>query len=186
MTDEKIIDLYWARSEKAIEETDRAYGRYFDSIAYGILKNREDAKETVNDTYLAAWNSMPPERPGHLKAFLGAITRRLSINRAEYNQARKRGGGEYTLVLDELAECVSGGDEPSASLEEKELAALISQFLYTLPLKARAVFVARYFNAMKTEEIAKRYGMREGSVLKTLSRARSKLHIYLTDRGYSV
>ena len=104
MTDEKIIELYLARAEAAIEETDRAYGRYFRSVAYGILWDEEDAEETVNDAYLKAWNIIPPERPNYLKAFLARITRQLSINRLEQNTAQKRGAGQYALILDELAE----------------------------------------------------------------------------------
>ena len=102
MTDERIVELYWQRSEKAIEETDKAYGRYFHYIAYGILHDDEDAKETVNDTYFKAWHTIPPQRPNPLKTFLGRITRQLSINRLEAANAQKRGGGQYTIALEEL------------------------------------------------------------------------------------
>ena len=111
MTDEKSVELYWERSEEAIKETDKQYGRYFHYIAKEILQDEEDAKEIVNDTYLKAWNSIPPERPNPLKAFLGRITRQLSLNRLEQNKAQKRGGGQYLLALDELAECLPSKDE---------------------------------------------------------------------------
>ena len=183
MTDEKIIDLYWARSEQAIEETDRAYGRYFNSIAYGILKNQEDAKETVNDTYLAAWNSMPPERPRHLKAFLGAVTRRLSINRAEYNQARKRGGGEYTLVLDELAECVSGNENLAESVA---LQNALNGFLRNLKPEPRRVFILRYWHMRSVAELADELGMSESRVKSMLMRTRKSLKKYLVQEGFVI
>jgi RNA polymerase sigma-70 factor (ECF subfamily) len=183
MTDEKIIDLYWARSEKAIEETDRAYGRYFTSIAYGILKNQEDAKETVNDTYLAAWNSMPPERPRHLKAFLGAVTRRLSINRAEYNRAKKRGGGEYTLVLDELAECVSGSEDLAESVA---LQNALNGFLRNLKPEPRRVFILRYWHMRSVEELATELGMSESRVKSMLMRTRKSLKKYLVQEGFVI
>ena len=100
MTDERIVALFWERSETAIAETDTAYGHYFHYIAFGILGSDEDAKEIVNDTYLKAWNTIPPQRPNHLKAFLGRITRQLSINRLEHNSAQKRAGSQYQFALD--------------------------------------------------------------------------------------
>lgn len=184
--DGALVAMYENRDEAAIIETEQRYGAYCLSLARGIVSDEHEARACLNEALLRVWHSVPPQKPQSLRLYLARIVRNLAFNQYKASHSEKRGGYAAALPLDELAECVSGGDEPSASLEEKELAALISQFLYTLPLKARAVFVARYFGAMKTEEIAKRYGMREGSVLKTLSRARSKLRSYLTDRGYSV
>ena len=110
MKDEAIIELYFARAEEAIRETELSYGQYCRSLAYGILRNHEDAEETVNDAYLKTWASIPPQRPANLKGFLGRITRQLSLNRLEKNTAAKRGGGTYALALDELAECIPGGN----------------------------------------------------------------------------
>ena len=106
MDDEKIVQLYWNRDEQAIPATAQKYGNYCTSIAKNIIGNLEDAEECVNDTYLNAWNSMPPHRPGVLSTFLGKIVRNLSFNRYKYNTADKRGGGELPLVLDELSDLV--------------------------------------------------------------------------------
>ena len=106
MNDAGIIDLYWQRSERAIPETENAYGRYCHTVAYNLLRNAEDAEESVNDTWLAAWNAMPPERPNSLKAFLGRITRNISVTRLRRSGSQKRGGGEASLAIDELSECL--------------------------------------------------------------------------------
>ena len=106
MEDSAIIDLYWAREERALSETDTKYGGYCRSIAHNILKNREDSEECVSDTWLHAWNAMPPQRPSILSSFLGRITRNLSFDRCRRQNAEKRGGGSLPLALDELSECV--------------------------------------------------------------------------------
>ena len=164
MTDEKIVELYWERSEEAIKETDKQYGRYFHNIAKEILQDEEDAKEIVNDTYLKAWNSIPPERPKPLKAFLGRITRQLSINRLERNKAQKRGGGQYLLALDELAECIpdSSGSKDFAS--DIDLSDTINRFLRGLPIEQRRVFIKRYWYMSSIADTA-------ASLLSVLSRA---------------
>ena len=112
MDDEMIVQLYWERSENAITETDRKYGAYCNSIAYGILRDKEDAEESVSDTYLDAWNSMPPHHPSILATFLGKITRRISIDRWRSKNRLKRGGGEVVLALEELEQCIVGGHSP--------------------------------------------------------------------------
>lgn len=109
MDDKQIVDLYWARSETAIEETEKKYGRYCHYIAYQILYNDEDAKEIVNDTYLKTWNTVPPQRPDPLKPYVGTISRQLSLNRYEAQNTQKR-GGQVPLVLDELSECIPDND----------------------------------------------------------------------------
>ena len=106
MEDSAIIDLYWARQERALEETDRKYGSYCWTIAHNILKNRQDTEECVNDTWLKAWNAMPPHRPAILSSFLGTITRNLSLDRYQAGRTGKRGGGRVTVALDELEDCI--------------------------------------------------------------------------------
>ena len=120
MDDERIIDLYWQRDERAIDETDIKYGPLCSSIAYGILSNPEDTEECVSDTYMAAWNSLPPQRPRLLRAYLGRITRNLSLNRLRNGSARKRGGGELNLIYEEMENCLAAENGPEKSLEEKE------------------------------------------------------------------
>ncbi|MBQ9080756.1 MAG: sigma-70 family RNA polymerase sigma factor [Clostridia bacterium] len=184
MTDEQIVNLYWERSEQAIRETEKAYGRYFHHIARGILGDDEDAKEIVNDTYLKAWNSIPPERPNPLRAFLGRVTRQLAINRVELNSAQKRGGGEYVAVLDELGECISDGEEDmSSSLALREV---LNQFLRSLPNEARRVFIKRYWYMLSIRDIAEEYGMSESRVKSQLMRTRQKLRIKLEHEGFDV
>ena len=121
MNDQSILELYWNRNESAIRETSKRYGTYCFSIAHNILKNREDSDECVNDTWLHAWNAIPPARPGRLASYLGRITRNLSINRYKLAHAKKRGGGVVTVALEELMECIPDGQEPCGMLELEEL-----------------------------------------------------------------
>ena len=186
MTDEKIVELYWERSEAAIEETKKAYGRYFHYIAYGILRNDEDSEEIVNDTYWKAWKIIPPERPNPLKAFLGRITRQLALNRLELNQAQKRGGGQYTLVLEELAECISNGNDGADVAETIALRDCLNDFLRSLPLEARRVFIKRYWYMNSILEIAEAFSMSESKVKSLLMRTRKKLKKYLSKEGFEV
>ena len=182
MTDEAIVDLFWQRSEKAIEETDKRYGRYFHYIANGILQNDEDSKEIVNDTYLKAWKNIPPERPINLKAFLGRITRQLSLNRLEKNRAQKRGGGELTLAIDELSEVIADeNDEDSLSVDE--LTRIINSFLRSLSQKERRVFIKRYWHMNSISQISKDFSFSESKVKSMLFRTREKLRQYLIKEG---
>ena len=121
MEDTEIVNMYWARNSNAIQETETKYGSYCRSIARNILGNNEDVEECVNDTYLNAWNSIPPHRPKMLSTFLGKITRNISFDRYRYNHTEKRGGGEIKLILDELAECVSGNESVENEVEKNEL-----------------------------------------------------------------
>mgnify|MGYP005967171175 CR=1 FL=1 len=139
MDDRMIIDLYWARSEDAISETDKKYGRFCYGLSFNILGDSLDAEECVSDTYMAAWDAMPPHRPGLLKAFLGKLSRRIAISRWRGKNAAKR-KGMTELVLDELSDCVPGGCSPAEELELKELAAVIDGFLRSLPEAERLVF----------------------------------------------
>lgn len=181
-----IIELYWSRDESAITATSEKYGAYCRSVAMNILRSAEDAEECVSDTWLGAWNSMPPNRPSVLRTFLGRITRNLSFNKYKRDRAEKRGGGETAAVLDELAECVSGSESPEQELSRKELVTEINGFLGKLTAKKRGIFVSRYWYAESVSEIAKRHGMSETNVSVTLSRLRSQLRAHLTERGYEI
>lgn len=182
MTDEKIVELYWQRSENAIEETDKAYGRYFHYIAYGILHDDEDAKETVNDTYLKAWQIIPPQRPNPLKSFLGRITRQLSINRLESASAQKRGGGQYTLALEELGECIPADGEDLGDLTA--LRDCINRFLRSLPGQQRRIFIRRYWHTHSVSQIASDLHISESKVKTSLMRSREKLKRLLEKEGF--
>lgn len=186
MEDAEIVQLYWDRDQSAIVETAAKYGKYCTCIAKNILGNDEDAEECVNDTYMNAWDSIPPHRPNNLSTFLGKITRNLSFNRYKYNKADKRGGSEISSVLDELGECVHGNCDVEKEIEYKELVKAIETFLDTLPAGKRRIFVCRYWYTESISEIAKQFNMRENTVSMTLNRIRAKLRKYLAERGYAL
>lgn len=183
MNDNDIIQLYWNRDEQAIEVTSDKYGHYCKAIARNILGNEEDAEECVNDTYLNAWNAMPTHWPNQLSAFLGKITRNLSFNKYKHTKAEKRNAG-ITLVLDELAECISDENTIEQVIDHQELVNAINLFVRDLSLEKRNMFVRRYWYADSVSSIAKDYGMLQGSVSKTLERIRKQLAVYLTERGF--
>lgn len=186
MDDAKIVQLYWDRSELAIPATADKYGSYCTSIAQNILGSHGDAEECVNDTYWNAWNSMPPHRPLILSTFLGKITRNLSLNRYKHNTAHKRGGSQAALVMDEIAELVSGTDSVEQEIDRKELTKAIDTFLRTLSAEKRAIFVRRYWYFDNVSDIAFRFGMTENHVSVTLNRLRLKLRNYLLERGFEL
>lgn len=175
MEDAGIVSLYWDRSEQAIVETDRKYGAYCFSISYNILTNREDAQECVSDTYMAAWRAMPPKKPGILSAFLGKITRCISLDRWKSRSAYKRGGGEVMLALEELEDCLSGGETPEEALLRRETVKELNRFLEALPKIERQVFLCRYWYLDSVKDIAQRFGFTEGKVTSMLHRTRKKL-----------
>lgn len=183
MKDHEIIDLYWAREEQAIQESERQYGRYCYSIAYNILSDREDSDECVNDTWLRAWNAMPPSRPGRLSLFLGTITRNLSFDKWKRKKAKKRGMGEMELALDELIECVPSVRSTEEEVEAAELERLINLFLHTLPERECNIFLRRYWYVESYADIAKRYAMNMNTVKTSLFRSRRKLKDYLEEEG---
>ncbi|MBQ9107181.1 MAG: RNA polymerase sigma factor [Clostridia bacterium] len=186
MVDEKIVELYWQRDERAIRETRMKYGRYCYSIAYNILHNTEDAQECENDTYLGAWNSMPPQRPSLLSSFLGAISRRVSLDRWRRKNAAKRGGGETAISLTELEECIPSGKSIEESVDTARLAELISLFLQTLPEDESMVFLRRYWYFDSIDMIRKRFGYGESKVKMILFRTRQKLLERLEKEGVFV
>ena len=186
MNDAGIIDLYWQRSERAIPETENAYGPYCHTVAYNLLRNAEDAEESVNDTWLAAWNAMPPQRPSILSSFLGRITRNLSFDRCRRQNAEKRGGGSLPLALDELSECVPAPGRVEQALEARELAEAIDRFLRTLPERECSIFLRRYWYVDSVQDIAARYALRENTAKSILFRTREKLRRYLAGEGIIV
>ena len=186
MEDEEILDLYFARDEQAVVETDRKYGPYCFTLANAILNAPQDAEETVSDTYLKAWHSIPPKRPNIFKMFLAKITRNLAFSRWRSYAAAKRGGGELELVLEELSACIAAPGSVEDNLNGRELAKTIRCFLNTLPAREQDIFLRRYFFVEESGAIAARYGMKPATVLRTLSRTREKLKKYLTQEGYAV
>ena len=184
MTDSEIIKLYFERSERAIEETDKIYGNYCRYISFEILRNNEDSEEIVNDTYLKTWESIPPKNPPSLKNFLGKIVRSLSINRLEYNNAQKRGGGQLEAVLDELQGCIPLYDD---KYEDSEIIRrVINQFLRSLPNDKRQIFVRRYWYLSPISDIANDFGMSEGKIKMILMRSRKDLKKSLEREGVTV
>ena len=186
MEGEEILDLYFSREERAVMETDRKYGPYCFKLANSILNDPQDAEETVSDTYLKVWHSIPPKRPNILKMFLAKITRNLAFSRWRSYAAQKRGGGELELVLEELSACIAAPGSVEDDLNGRELAKTIRCFLNTLPRREQDIFLRRYFFVEESGAIAARYGMKPATVLRTLSRTREKLKKYLTQEGYAV
>ena len=184
MNDTEIVELYWKRKECAVEETAKKYGNYCYAIAYNILSNHEDSEESVNDTYIEAWNAIPPHRPLILSSFLGKITRRLAIDKWRSAHAQKRGGGEITDVLDELTECVAYEDSAERHLEKQMLSRAINDFLKTLSETERKIFVCRYFYMESVDAVCKRLGYSVSKVKSILFRVREKLRIYLQKEGF--
>ena len=185
MEDQQIVDLYFARSESAIDETDKKYGRYCHSIAYRILEDPEDAKEIVNDTYLKTWNTIPPNRPAPLKPYFGMNSRQLSLDSYEQDHAQMR-GGQVPLVLEELAECIPDGDSGADMGESVALRDALGRFVRSLPEKTQEIFLQRYWYSCSVAEIAEGYGMRENSVTVLLHRTRKKLKAHLKKEGFDL
>ena len=183
MEDEKIIELYWQRSQDAIIQTDKKYGRLCKNISYNILSSKEDSEECVSDTYMAVWNKLPPQRPKRFQAFIAAIVRNISLMRVRDRYSKKHGGGELDLVLDELADSFSSGFSVEHEYELKELVETVNQFLYTLSDTDRNIFVTRYWLFTSVAEIAARSGFSQSKVLTSLYRTRQKLQCYITKEG---
>jgi len=175
MDEKAIINLYWQRSQQAIAETAAKYGALCTHIARNILSSREDAEESVNDTYLAAWNTMPPQRPVHLSAYLSKLTRYISLDKWKQRSRLKRGGGEVPLCLEELSEIVSGKESLENDLIRRETLAAVNRFLGTLPEAEQQIFLRRYWYAEPIGDIAARFGFSESKVTSMLHRTRSKL-----------
>ena len=183
MDDTTIIDLYFARDEAAIRHTAEKYGGRLRALSHGIVQDMQTAEECENDTWLAAWNSMPANRPARLAPYLGRITRNLALDRFDKASAQKRGSGQTCAPLDELAECVAAPGSVEESFDAAETGRLISAFLRTLPEETRNIFLRRYWYCDATADIAARYGLTESKVRVTLHRTRGKLAAYLQEGG---
>lgn len=186
MNDDQIIELYFARDERAITATDMKYGAYCCQIADRILSDPMDTEETVSDTWLRAWTTIPPNRPRVLRLYLAKITRNLAFSRYRARNAEKRGSGDVVLALEELSECVSGGEGPEDSLALRTLTDAIGAFLRTQSEQNRNVFIRRYFYLEEIAEISARYSLKESNVLMILARVRKKLKEYLIKEGYDL
>lgn len=186
MVDEKIIELYWKRDELAIKETEQKYGQYLAKIAYNILNNIEDSRESVNDTYLKAWHNMPPNKPNVLKTFLSRITRQISIDIFRTRSRQKRGNSQYEISLFELEECIPDNNSTQQEVETKLLVGLINNFLYSLPETSRNIFVCRYYFCDSIKNISSFFAISESKVKSTLYRTRLSLKEYLESEGFYV
>ena len=184
MEDAKILDLYFARDEDAIRETDTAYGKRLHTLAKNILRNREDAEESVNDTYAEVWKSIPPRRPKYFFAFLASICRHLSLNRVDWKQAAKR-RAQVVPLTEEMENCIPDAVH-ERQMEAKELGRLLDLFLEGLPKDSRLIFLRRYWYVDSVPEIAARYGMTESKAKMQLSRTKEKLRLFLEQEGIYV
>lgn len=186
MDDSTLLKLYFARNELAVEATEEKYGAYCHAIAYRILGDEEDAEETVNDTWLQAWNSIPPQQPRYFRAYLAKLTRNLAFDRYRKLTAEKRGGTSLCAALEELESCLPSEETAESALDGKELRASIEAFLNTLSSREEEIFLRRYFYVEQIADIAAHFDLKESNVLTILSRTRKKLKKNLTKEGYSV
>lgn len=186
MEDRQIIELYNERSEAAISEIADKYGKYCHYIAYNILYDEQDSEECVNDTWFRAWNTIPPQQPNKLSAFLGKITRNLALDKYKFYNREKRGNGQTALVLEELGECISAGNRTEQEVEERQLVEVLNTFLRSLPSEKRRILVRRYWYLSPVKEIAKDFAMSESSVKTILHRTRIKLKHFLEKEGIVV
>ena len=183
MDDNTIIELFFARSEQAIQELADKYGKVCHSLSYNILNSRQDAEECVNDAYLGIWDAIPPTRPNPLLAFLCKIVRNLSLMRYHANRTTKRGGGSYTVALEELEGCLASPRTVEDDIEEQELVQLVEDFLETLSPENRVLLMRRYWFSDSYGEIAERTGLSEKNVSVRLTRIRKQLRHYFEERG---
>ncbi|MBR3301252.1 MAG: sigma-70 family RNA polymerase sigma factor [Firmicutes bacterium] len=186
MEDEKIIELYWARSESAVSETENKYGRYLKTVARNILSDEEDSLECVNDTYLNAWNAIPPSRPRVLQSFLGRITRNLALDRYRANTAEKRGGGQLALALDELLDVSSGENVADTVADRSAITDALKLFLSGLTDEDRRIFLKRYWYFMSVKDVAHDMSLGESSVKMRLLRMRESLRRTLIKEGIEI
>lgn len=186
MKDQQIIALYWSRSEMAISETANKYENYCHTIAFNILHDHEDSEECVNDTYLNAWNTIPPQHPGKLVAFLGKITRNLALNRWERYNTEKRGRGQVPLVLEELRECIPASENAEQIADELALVEILNRFIGSLPKDRRKIFMRRYWYVDTIKTIAQGCAMSESAVKMSLLRSRNELKGLLEKEGFDL
>ena len=184
--DSKIIELFYARDEKAISETDSKYGRYCYSIAYNIIAVNEDCEECVNDTLVRAWNTIPPQNPKKLSSFLGRITRNLSLNKYYEKTADKRGSGQTAAVLDELSECISSGVTTEDVSDNNTLRRALNDFLCSLDPEKRIIFMQRYWYMMPVKAIAAEHSSTDSRIKMILLRTRNELKEHLIKEGITL
>ncbi len=185
MEDSMIIEMYHNRNEAAIEETDKKYGSYCFAVANNILNSKEDSDECVNDTWLRAWNAIPPKKPDRLRIFLARITRNLSFDKYKQKHTAKR-SGEMMYILDELSECISGGNTTDDEVDMKLLSESINNFLKSSSERDRMIFLKRYFYAVPVSEIAEKMNITANNVSAILSRMRVRLREHLTKEGFEI
>lgn len=186
MNDNDIIELYFQRNETAITVSDNKYGNYCRSISYNILQSHEDSEECVNETWLRAWNSIPPNRPSRLSSFFGRITRNLSLNRYKSINTQKRGKGHTELILSELDDCIPDISSVESAFDERVLTDSLNSFLYAQPKQKRNVFIRRYWYLSPISDIAKTCNMSESKVTSMLFRMRKELKAYLEKEGITI
>ena len=186
MQDEQIVEMYWKRDETAIPMTQEKYGAYLMKIAVNVLTSREDSEESVNDTYLAAWNSMPPQKPCVLSSYLGKLTRRISISRWRKRNSQKRQGDTFALSLSELEEVTGQSETPDEILEAERLGKVLDRFLRSLPSVERNAFIGRYYYMDPLKDVARYCGLRESTAKSMLFRIRQKLREVLAKEGFIV
>ncbi|MBQ8896295.1 MAG: RNA polymerase sigma factor [Clostridia bacterium] len=186
MQDEKIVELYWERNESALKETQDKYGKYLFKIAYNILSDNQDSEESVNDTYLAAWNSIPPQRPLTLSVYLAKLTRRIAIDIFRKRNRDKRIPSEYVVSMNELEGCLSVGNSTEQEIEVRHLAGVINDFLKELPETSRNLFIGRYYFSDSLKEVSRYCGVSESKAKTLLFRTRQKLKIHLEKEGYKL
>ena len=184
MDDDKIISLYWKREERAVEETQSKYGKLCYSVAYGVLHNSEDAEECVNDTYVRAWNSIPPEEPDNFAGYLCRIVRNLAIDRIKMYSAEKRQG--QTAIMDELEGCFPACEDTDRVIDKMSMTKAFERFLSSEPPAHRMIFMRRYFYLDSIGDIARAMKMTNGGVRASLHRIRKRLKKYLEEEGISI
>lgn len=186
MQDSEIVELLFSRDEAAIKAIQEKYGAYLTVIAANILSDPEDSEESVNDTYLAAWNSIPPHKPQALPSYLVKLVRRIAIDRYRRRNRGKRAASQYSISLDELEDCLSHGESAEKALESKLLTEAIERFLYTLDQDARNLFIGRYYYLDPLKRVAEYCGVSESKAKSTLFRTRKALKEYLQKEGFTV
>ena len=179
--DEKIIDLFFERSEQGIRELDNKYGAVCHNLSYNIVNNRQDAEECVNDAYLGAWNAIPPVRPNPLLSYIVKIVRNISLKIYWRKEAAKR-SGHYTIALEEIEGCIADQKTVEDEIEARELARIIEAFLDTLTVKERVIFMRRYWFSDSYKDIARLVGLSEKNISVRLTRIREKMKQYLIER----
>ncbi len=186
MEDREIVRLYWQRNESAISESEKKYGKYCFYIADNILRSKEDSEECVNDTYVKAWHSIPPNKPDRLSAFLGKITRNLALDRLDKLTAKKRSATGFSLVLDELKECIPSPLSTEKEIDNLDLIENLNCFLKTLTEENRKIFLQRYWYMMSIKEISKKNSFSQSKVKMSLLRTRENLKIFLEKEGVQI